>query len=255
MTKEEKKRIKKQKIEEKIKYNKSNGKYKKLRLFVGVFLGMFLTITVYLIYNLYRLDGVENIIRYIVMGLLGLFGIFLIIKYLKLLRKPLLSKYVILLFIILILGGTEYFLSYSLGKGLSVVDHISVKKYKTYSTSIVALKDGKLKEIKDITKDTKIGRVDNKDDIEGYKLTKYLIKKDSISNDSIEKYDDPISMLYDLYDQKIDAVFISGSYVSMYNNIEKFENIQSDTIVLDTYKKKMRAHKSKRKLCINKVDK
>ena len=240
MTKKEKKIRKQILLEEKMKQNRKSGKFKKLNLITGVLLGMFLTISAYLVYNLYRLSGIENIIRYVVMVFFIVLGLFLIVKYLRMRRRPLLSKYIIFILILLIAGSIEYFVAYTINKGLDFVDNISVKKYKTYSTSIVSMKDGKIANVTDLSSDTKIGRVDNKEDIEGYKLTKYLIDKDNIDTKTIEDYDDPITMLYDLYEGTIDAVFISSSYKNVYKTMDKFENIESETVVLDTYKKKMK---------------
>lgn len=240
MTKKEKKLRKQLMLEEKYKKNRKSKKFKNLNLFTGVLLGMFLTISAYLVYNIYKLSGIENVLRYVIMILFIILGLFLIVKYLKMRRKPLLSKYIIFIFLLLIMGSIEYFAAYTIHKGLNVVDNISAKKYKTYSTSLISLKDGNLQTVSDISSDTKIGRVNNKDDIEGYKLTKYIMKKDNIDKTSIENYDDPVTMLYDLYDEKIDAIFIASNYKDVYGTTEKFENIASETIELDKYKKRMK---------------
>ena len=70
------------------------------------------------------------------------------------------------------------------------------------------------------------------------------MKKDKISESQIEDYDDPISLLYDLYDNKVDAVFISSSYINIYGGMEKFEKIAEETIELDKFSKKMKIKKS-----------
>ena len=138
---------------------------------------MYLTISGYLIYNLYRLTDIENLIRYSVIAISILFDIFLAVKYLKMRRKPLKRKYFAFIFTILLLGAAQYFVSYTIDKGLSVVDNISVKKVKTYSTSLITLNTSTLSSVSDITGDTKIGRISDKKNIEGYVLTKEIIKK------------------------------------------------------------------------------
>lgn len=243
MTKQEKKIRRKLKLEEKMKENRLSGKFKKLNLITGVLLGMFITISTYLVYNLYKLDGIENILRYIIMFLFSFLVIFLFIKYLKMRKKPLLSKYILYILLILVMGTVEYFIAYTINQGLKVVDNISLKNYKTYSTSLISLSSGNIHSVSDLTSSSKIGRVSNKSSVEGYKLTKNIIKNNNISESSIVDYDEPVSMLYDLYDGKIDALFISSNYVDTYSTTEKFEHIASETIELDKYSKKMKIQK------------
>lgn len=237
MTKEEKKKMKKEKLKLKEK------KHKKFNTFVGFILGMYLTVSAYLIYNLYRLTGVETIIRYIIMGFLGVTDLIILVKYFKMKKKTLLRKYVLFTFLLLILGGVQFFIAYTINKGLNVVDNISLKQYKTYSTSLITLKSNNLT-LENIDSSTKIGRVNDSNDIENYVLTKDLMKKDKISESQIEDYDDPISLLYDLYDNKVDAVFISSSYINIYKTMDKFENIADETVELDKFSKKMKVKKS-----------
>lgn len=243
MTSEDKKRIKKERIKEKIKANKKSGKFKKFNLLFSILFGMFLMLSAYLIYNLLRLSGIETIFRYVLIGIIGLIDFITLIKWFKIMNKPLAKSYILFFLFIVIGGCLQYFVGFTINKGLNVVDNISMQKYRTYSTSIVSMKSGNIQELKDISSSTKIGRVSNKKDIEGYILTKELIKKDNISQDQIVDYDDSITMLYDLYENKIDAVFISGSYQETYKTMDKFENIGEETIVLDTYKKKMKQQK------------
>lgn len=243
MTKEEKRKNKKEKTLEKIKANKKSRKFKKFNIFFSTIFGMFLMISIYLILNLIKLTGIETVIRYIVIVLLIIIDISLLIKWFRTMNRPLIGKYLSFLIIIILFGSIEYFIGFTINKGLKVVENISVGKYKTYSTSLVTMKSSNITSPSDITIKTKIGRISNKKDVEGYVLTKDLIKKDKIEEDSIVDYDDPISMLYDLYENKIDAVFISSSYNDTYRTMDKFENIEQETLVLDTFKKKMKVQK------------
>ena len=221
-------------------------KHKGFNIFVGFLLGMYLTISGYLIYNLYNLTGVEDLIRYIVIGIIGISDLFLIIKYFKMKRKTLLRKYVIFTIVLLLIGALQLFVGYTLNKGLNVIDKISLKEYKTYKTSLVALKDGNLSKVSDIKSTTKIGRVSDKNDIENNVLSKYIMDKHDISEDQIVDYDDPITLLYDLYEKKdIEAAFVSGSYVDIYKTMQKFENISEDLVELAKYSKKMKVQKDK----------
>ena len=110
---------------------------------IGVLLGMYLVISGYLIYNLYKLTGIETLIRYIVMGVLALIAFVFVIRYFRLRHRPSLKKIIVTIFLLLIFGGLQFFVAYTLNKGLDVVDNISTQKYKTYKTSLIAMR-GKL---------------------------------------------------------------------------------------------------------------
>ena len=231
----------------KVKVQENNNKKKRfkiLNLLTGLFLGMFLMSSANLIYNLIRLTGIETIIRYIIIGILILFDLFLIIKYFKTRKKLLVKKYLLLDFLLILFGIIEFFIGYTISKGLNVVDNISVQKYKNYSTSLITLKSNNLT-LESIDNETKIGRITDTEDIENYVLTEELIEKDKIDIGQIVDYDDPITMLYELYENKVDAVFISGSYISIYKTMDKFENISEDVVELDRFTKKMKVKKHK----------
>ena len=120
-------------------------------------------------------------------------------------KRPKFVKYLIMIIVLLLLGGAQFFASYSLGKGLNLIDKISAKDYKVYKASLISLKSGNLTKVSDITKDTKIGRVseDAEDGNNVYELSEEIIKKnDNISEDNIVSYDEPITMLYELYEGK-----------------------------------------------------
>ena len=219
-------------------------RYRGLNLFTGVLLGMYLVISGYLIYNLYKLTGIETLIRYIVMGVLALIAFVFVIRYFRLRHRPSLKKIIVTIFLLLIFGGLQFFVAYTLNKGLDVVDNISTQKYKTYKTSLIAM-NGKLSSKADIKDSTKIGRVKDEEDIENYVLTKEIMSKDNIKESQIIDYEDPITLLYELYEGKMDAAFISGSYVDIYKTMQKFENIDKEVVELDSFSKKMKVQKDK----------
>ena len=227
------------------KVEKQNVKKKRrgLNTFTGFILGMYLAVSVYFIYNLYGLTGVENLIRYIVMGVVGLIDLILIIRYFRIKRKLLIRKYIGYILLLLIFGGIQFFIGYTLNRGLNVVDNISSKDYKVYKTSLITMADSNLKKVTDITEGTKIGRVKDSNDIENNKLSQNIIDKYNIKEDSIVDYDDPITLMYELYEKQIDAAFISGSYIDIYKTMQKFENIATDVRQLAKYSKKMKVQK------------
>ena len=115
--------------------NTNKKKYRSLNTFVGFILGMFLVSSAYLVYNLFNLSGIETLIRYIIMGILIIIDLVIVVKYFKLKSKGKLGKYIMMLFLLLILGAGEFFIAYTINKGLNLVDNISTQKYKTYKTT------------------------------------------------------------------------------------------------------------------------
>ena len=106
----------------------------------------------------------------------------------------------------------------------------SQKRYVTYTSVMMSMND---------TKDYEtIGMINAKNDPTGYILPKEMIKKEKIDGD-IEYYDDYISMMNDLYDGNIDALFITKDYPSMFTSYDKFQNIANETKVVYEYSKKM----------------
>jgi LCP family protein required for cell wall assembly len=213
-------------------------KNKKINLFTGVIVGMFICVTVYFILNLLKLSGIEDVIRYIVITLLVILSLYVLRKYLKLRKQPKKIKYIIFIILLLLLGTGEFVLGSIIDKGISTIDKISKDKI-TYTSALIAMKDGNYTEISKI-KDASVGIITDTDDVEGYKLAQSIIKKDKISDDQLVEYDDYITMLTDLYDGEVDAIFISGSYADKYSSIEKFTNISDEVVVLDKYSKLMK---------------
>ncbi len=213
-------------------------KNKFLNLFTGLIVGMFVCVTGYLIYNLLKLNNVENLIRYIAVGVLSLISIITIIKYIKLKKQSKKSKYFILIIVLLIIGAGEFFISSLIDKGVSTIDKMN-KNYVTYSSSLIAMKDGNYNKLSKI-KDAKIGIISDKNDTEGYVLAQNIIKKDKITKDQLVEYDDYVSMLSDLYSDEVNAIFISSSYEDKFASVEKYEKIGSEVVELDKYSKLMK---------------
>ena len=182
-----------------------------------------------LIYHILLFGPIEKRIRYIIIGIIILINfIFLIIKSYK--KKNIIN----LVAFILIVGNV--FLSFSTNKVYSLIDSINKSKI-TYSSSLIALKTSKVNDIKDISK-LKIGIIDDTMSIDNYVLAKEIIDDKKLDKDNeIIDYDDMLVMVNDLYDEKIDLMFISSNYDSMLQNTEGYEDI-TDKVKVITSKDK-----------------
>lgn len=234
MKKKKKKEINYTKEELEIIKNKNKG----INTITGVIVGMFICVTIYLIYNLLKLSNIETLIRYIIIFILGILCIVVLSKYLKLRKQPKRSKYFIFILLLLVFGTGEFLISSIIDRGINVIDNIS-KDRVTYTSSLIAMKDGNFT-TKESIANAKIAIISDEDDTEGYVLAQTIIKNDKIDDNQLVEYDDYISMLKDLYDGEVDQAFVSGSYVDKFSTIESFENIKEDVVEVDKYSKIMK---------------
>ena len=196
----------------------------------------FFIIVIYLIsivaitYAVSLLDGIENIFRiFFIITIFLYFFIYLIAGLALLISKS--HKALIILTVFTFIFSIVNFLGfYYIDKTYNIVDEIS-KDNIIYTTSFIKLKDNK-EEIKNI------GFLSKEDDIEGYILPQeYLVKNNS--KYKITNYDNNIELLNALYDKEVDAIFITANYILKYSENERFNNLSDETIVIDSYSKKM----------------
>lgn len=182
--------------------------------------------------NILGLTGIENELRIIfIMGIVLFFIIYFIFGFLSIMDKR--KKTFILLSILnFICIPIFILLSVILIKTFNTIDGLN-SKYVNYTTHLITLKETKF------NKNNTIGLIKDKTDIEGYILPNEYIKKKHLNNEIIY-YEDYTDMLLDLYENKIDSIFITSNYVNLYQNEEEFTNISTDTKIIDSYSKKMK---------------
>lgn len=230
--------MKKNKSEETTK----NKNHKFLNLFSGFIVGMFICVTIYLIYVLSKYNGVENILRYALMILLGIICLIVFIKCIRFRKKSKIGKKILFILVLIIFGIIEFFIGVNLNKLVGYTDKIN-KNEVTYSSTLIALKSGNYNTLKK-AKEGKIGITSDTKSID-YELSKHIIKKDGILEENLIEYDDYPTMLNDLYNEDIDAIFVPGNYVGTYSSIERYEKIRDEVIELDKYSKKMKKQADK----------
>ncbi len=211
--------------------------------FIVVFLITTLLTSGVLIYGIFLYNGIESLIRYIVMGVIALNDIRLILKakkYIKgKLKKNKVPKKKLFIFSLLIYsiiyGALGYGLLVIYGK-ISGVNKVNV----TYTSYLIVKKDNSASNVKDVS-DMKLGILSDKKSPDGYIVPQLIIKENNLQDDNeIVEYDDYTSMLVDLYDGEIDGMFITSNYVSMFNGVGDYENIESDTKVIAKKSKTMK---------------
>ncbi len=217
---------------------KSKTKQKiKIALFTIITL-CYILVDVYFTKSLLSLTGIENIIRYLIIALFIIFGICYIIFGIRSIKKNKNKAWIVLTILAIIflpiLAGASYYIN----KIYNNLDKFTIKETSTYTSVLLALKE------KEITSDSKLGMISNENDREGYILAKELIEKENLKNE-IVSYDDFLIMLNDLYNEEIDAVFVSGDYKVLFGNEDKFKSIADETKIVYSYSKEMKTEESK----------
>ena len=186
----------------------------------------------FFIKSLLSLTGIETILRIIFI----IFFILYIVLYcfwnlLNLLRRKyktlIITSIISLLFIVIFCIG-----SYYINMVYSNIDSITENEKLMYKTYLISLKNTKF------TNDSRIGLLDNEEEIEWNALAKKLYSKEKLAN-SIVDYNDYNEMIRDLYKEEIDAIFVPGNYITLFNGEEQYQNISSETKVLYEYSEEM----------------
>lgn len=187
-----------------------------------------------LLYSLYIIKGIETELRYVFMVLVLIINIISIVLTTRSLKKEKQSKFFIFVVIASIFIFAQAIGSYYILKTYSTLNSMN-KNEITYTTAFVTLKNSNIKDITSI-KDAKIGIVEDETSIEGYVIGKEIIKENSLEkNNTLVDYEDFTALVKGLYSKDIDIMIVSEDYVSMFDEINEYKNISSETKVI--YKK------------------
>lgn len=217
----------------------------KLGIILYFFLLLALISSAFAIYEIFLLSSIENTLRYIIMGILVVIDLILIIRTKIVVKKNKKGKnkknskrigfiiFMLLYSTICCLVGGVIFYFYQKIDGLN-------KETVTYTSNLLVMNKKEVDSVSDIS-DMTIGILSDKKSAEGYIIPQEIIKENKLTDENeIKKYDDYTSMLVDMYADELDAMFVSGSYVSMFSGITGYENIENDTKVIISKDKKMK---------------
>ena len=212
-------------------------------IFIIIFLLVTLVSSGVLVYGIFLYDGVETIIRYIIIGLIVLNDIRLIFKakrYIKgKIKKNKKPKKQLFIFGLLIYSIIFGILGYYLLDIYGMINGVN-KTNVTYTSYLITMSSNEANNIKDIT-DMKLGILGDKKSPDGYIVPQLIIKENNLQDDNeIIEYDDYNSMMVDLYEGNVDGLFITSNYVSMFNGMPEYENIETDTKIIAKKSKSMR---------------
>ena len=221
---------------------KKKKKLKKSVLLMFPLLIAYYIISVYFVNTIYFYNSSESFMTYVVYAAIILNALLIVIftvQGFKCIKKNKTKNYVwYFIFLILFIIG-ESFVSINLNKINKSLSKITDDE-AGYSSSLVVLKDSSYDSIDDV-KDKKIGMINDSNNIEGHTLPMEIVEEEKIDEANIVSYDSFVEMLTDLYEEEIDAVFVSSSYVSMFVTETGFEDIADKTKVI--YEKSEKAVK------------
>lgn len=202
---------------------KSKSKKRNIK-FNNILILLVLLSSFFLIYHILLLGPIESTIRnLIIVGILFINILFFLLKKNR-------SKHVAMIMMVIFIG-INLVLCFSIRKVYGIIDSIHKNKI-VYSSSLITLKNADINDIDDVSK-TKIGLIDDTLSIDNYIIAKEIIEEDALENDNeIIPYSDLLVMLKDLYEGKIDLMFVSSNYDVMFQNAEGFETINSDVKVI-----------------------
>lgn len=192
--------------------------------------------SLYLSYNIYLLNGIENKLRYIGIGGLIFINILFLIFAIRTTKKGKVLRFFFSILISIILIGGQCYLGYFINNVYSSISHMN-KDSLIYETVAVTLKESNLTTLKGIT-DKKIGIIDDVKSIDGYIIAQEIIKDNDLEkSNKILPYEDPTTMMQDLYDKKLDIVLTSGDYVNLFKTMDQFEEINDETKIIGSKEK------------------
>ena len=221
-----------------MKKNKEKKEKKKSRIWLIIFGLIVIISNLFAIYNILRLGSIEEVIRYILISIFVVLDILIIFK-IRGKRKHKQQKVrlltILLVFYLLINLAISFLIMYALGL-LSNLNKDTV----TYSSSIVVMSENTIEKLDDLENNT-IGILSDTTSPEGYIIPKEVIKEETLEdNNDVEEYDDYFSLMADLYDGKLDAIFVPTDYKSMFKSMEAYENIDEETKIIFTKEKNMK---------------
>ncbi len=208
------------------KWRKQNKPLRIILLLVSI---IYTTCLIFFTYSLIKLTSIETFLRIVILTILFIHFVILTLGGTIMLFTKKNNKLVITLILSVLYSQILFTVSYHIDKTYGIIDNVQ-KKFVEYTSVMISMKD------KETYK--KIGMISAKNDPEGYVIPQDIIKEQDIRGDFVE-YDDYISMVSDLYDGVIDAMFVKNSYETMFNSYEKFTDISNETKVIYTKTKEL----------------
>ena len=186
---------------------------------------------VFFMRSLLSLAGIETVLRIIALTIFYIWiPIYLLIALAAIIKKKwkvFIPITIISLILSVVFSFGAYFIDFIYGK----LEGVNTA-YVTYTTNLIDLSESEFND------ESIIGMISDPDDLEGNILAKKLINKNNLNNEVVE-YDDYYTMLHDLYEKEIDAIFVTNNYVMLFSSEEIYQNVATETKIVFEYSEKM----------------
>ena len=180
-----------------------------------------------------KLKRIETFIRIILLVFFGLYFIYYFLSNLVNLITKKHHKFFILMCITILFSLVFTVGTYYINEIYHSLNKFGERNKINYTTNLITLSKN------EFTKDSTIGIISNKKDIEGYILPQELIENKKYKN-AIVTYNDYYSMMRALFDEKVDAIFVSANYITIFQDEDEYSNLAEDTKVVDKLTKEMK---------------
>lgn len=201
------------------------------KIFFFVTLLIYIVAFIFFIINILKLKGIETALRTIMLIFFALWFMLYAVSGLVTIISKKKKTFIGMSIITYLLIVVFIVASILINMVMSGIGSFK-KEYIVYTTNLITLNDTSL------DNDSKIGMIDNENDIEGNILAHKLIDKENL-NYEIVKYDDYFQMMYDMYNGIIDGLFVSSNFAVTFSADESYENIKAEVKVVYSYEEEM----------------
>lgn len=180
-----------------------------------------------------KLKKIETVIRIILLLFFGFYMIYYFLSNLVNLITKKHHRFFILMLITIIFSLIFTVGTYYINEIYHSLNKFGERNKINYTTNLITLSNT------EFTKESTIGIISNKEDIEGYILPQELIEKEKLKN-AVVTYNDYFSMMKALFDKKVDAIFVSSNYITIFQNEDEYSNLAEDTKVIHKLTREMK---------------
>ena len=195
---------------------------------------IFIISSIYLINAVLLFDKIENFLRYLGIGIIVVVDLYLLFRLFfgkkKKKRRIIYSIILVLFTIAFLYVGSHLNKIYSYFKDMD--------KNVVYSTSLVTLKDNYIEKVNksgEVVLSIKGKKIGVSTDGDQKNLSQVIIDKHSLDKDNeLITFESNQEMILQLYDGKLDYIFLPTNYVDIYGTQEEFEDIGEKLVVVAT---------------------
>ena len=194
---------------------------------------IFIVSSIYLINAILLFDKIETFLRYVGIGIIAIIDLFILFKMFCGKRKK--KRRIIYSIVLILFSSLFIYIGSHLNKIYSYFADFN--KNVVYSTSLVTLKETKEVNLSKL-KDAKIG-ISSEGDAQN--LSQTLIDKYSLDkNNTLISFESNSDMILQLYDKKLDYIFLPTNFVDIYGSRDEFEGIGEKLKIVDSEQKELK---------------